>query len=253
MPRYPHARTTSYSFGPGPLSPAIRALIIANVAMFVVRVFFRGITNYLGLIPADLVEHFFVWQPFTYMFLHGSFFHILFNMLALWMFGTELEWMWGTRYFLWYYFVTGLAAAATTVAVSLLPFPFADGIYYAATIGASGAIYGLLLAYGLYFPNRPIYLYLIFPIPAKYFVMLMGAVAFLSSASGAGGGIAHTAHLGGLVAGYLVLARGRTGGIRLSPWAEVKYRYLKWKLDRAKRRFGVHSGGRRDDWDRRIH
>jgi len=250
MPRYPSARTVSYSFGPGPLSPAIKALIIANAATFVVQIMFPGLIAYFGLIPADLLEHFFIWQPFTYMFLHGSFFHILFNMLALWMFGTELEWTWGTRYFLWYYVVTGLAAAATTVVVSLLPLAAADRMYVVPTIGASGAIYGLLLAYGLYFPTRPIYVYMVFPIPAKYFVMIMGAIAFLSSASGGGGGVAHTAHLGGLVAGYLILTGGR---MRLNPWADVKYRYLKWKLDKVKRRFGVHAGGRRDDWDQRIH
>ena len=252
MRRYPSSRAASYSFGPGPLSPAIRALIIANVVVFAVQILLPGLTRYLGLIPADLIERLRVWQPFTYMFLHGSFFHILFNMLALWMFGTELEGMWGTRYFLWYYFATGLAAAATTVAVSLLPFAVFGQIYAAATIGASGAIYGLLLAYALYFPNRPVYMYLVFPIPSKYFVMIIGGIAFLSSISNAGGAVAHSAHLGGLVAGYIILSRGRIP-IRLNPWTEVKYRYLRWRLERAKRRFGVYPGGRRDDWDRRIH
>jgi membrane associated rhomboid family serine protease len=217
--------------------------------MFVVRLILPEITIYLGLIPSAVFEQLRFWQPFTYMFLHSGLFHILFNMLALWMFGTELERMWGTRYFLWYYFATGLAAAASTLLVSLLPFRFADGVYEAVTIGASGAIYGVLLAYGLYFPRRPIYLYFVFPIPAKYFVMLMGAIALLSSMSNSGGGgVAHIAHLGGLVAGYLILKKGR-----VHPIAELKYRYLRWKLARAKRRFDVHTGGRRDDWDRRIH
>jgi len=169
-------------------------------------------------------------------------------MLALWMFGTELERMWGTRFFLSYYFATGLAAAASSLFVALLPFQLADRMYFAVTIGASGAIYGLLLAYGLYFPRRPILFMLVFPIQAKYFVMIMGAIAFLSSVSDAGGGVAHVAHLGGLVAGYLILKRGR-----IHPLAEVKYRYLKWKIGRLKRKFDVYSGGRRDDWDRRIH
>jgi membrane associated rhomboid family serine protease len=123
-------------------------------------------------------------------------------------------------------------------------------MYNIPTIGASGAIYGVLLAYGLYFPRRPIYVYMIFPIPAKYFVMIMGAFAFLSAASGGGGGVAHSAHLGGLVAGYLILTGGR---IPLNPWAEVKYRYVKWKLDRTKRKFGVYTGGRRDDRDKWVH
>ena len=248
MRRYPSTRDLSYTFGPGPLAPAIRALIVANTVMFVARLLFPALTLSLGLIPAAVIEKLQVWQLVTYMFLHGSFFHILFNMLALWMFGTELEHTWGTRRFLQYYFATGLAAAVTTIAVSLLPFGFADRVYSAVTIGASGAIYGLLLAYGLYFPRRPIYMYFVFPIPAKYFVILMGAIAFLSSISDAGGGVAHTAHLGGLVAGYLILKNGR-----VHPLAELKYRYLKWKFGRMKRRFNVYAGGRRDDRDRRIH
>jgi len=247
MPRYPSTRELSYSFGPGPLPPAIRALIIANAVMFVIRLLFPDITLYFGLIPAAVIEQFRVWQPVTYLFLHGGVFHILFNMLALWMFGTEFERMWGTRYFLWYYFATGLAAAVSTVLVALLPFRFADAMYFAATIGASGAIYGVLVAYGLYFPNRPIYMYLLFPIPAKYFVLLIGAITFLAND---GGGVAHVAHLGGALGGYLLL---KGWPRRFKPIAELKYRYLRWTLGRAKRRFDVHAGGRRDDWDRRIH
>jgi membrane associated rhomboid family serine protease len=181
------------------------------------------------------------------MFLHGNIGHILFNMLALWMFGTELERLWGTRTFLRYYGVVGVAAAVSTILVSSLV-PFAARTFYTTTIGASGAIYGLLLAYGLLFPNRPIMLYFVFPIPAKYFVMILGAIALLMAVSDSGGGVAHITHLGGLVAGYLFL-RGRN----LSPANEVRYRYLRWKMDRARKKFGVYSGGRRDDWDKRIH
>ena len=115
------------------------------------------------------------------------------------------------------------------------------------TIGASGAIYGLLLAYGLTFPNRPIYIYFIFAIPAKYFVMIIGLIALLSAAGESGSGIAHITHLGGLVAGF-VLLRGR----HLSPANEVRYRYLRWKMDRARKKFGVYSGGQKD-WDKQIH
>ena len=113
-------------------------------------------------------------------------------------------------------------------------------MFYTVTIGASGAIYGLLLAYGLTFPNRPIYIYFIFAIPAKYFVMIMGAIALLSSMGDSGSGIAHITHLGGLVAGFVML-RGR----RLSPANEVRYRYLRWKMDRARKKFGVHTGGKK--------
>jgi membrane associated rhomboid family serine protease len=181
------------------------------------------------------------------MFLHGGIFHIVFNMLALWMFGAELERMWGTRQFLKFYFVTGVGAGALTVLFSLLPFAFAQQLQGAAIIGASGAIYGLLLAYGLYFPDRPIYMYFVFPIPAKIFVAIMGAIALLSSL-GEAGGVANATHLGGLVVGYLYLK-----GARIHPMSELKYRYLKWKINRVRKKFDVYSGGRANDYDRRVH
>ena len=132
------------------------------------------------------------------MFLHAGIFHILFNMLGLWLIGTELERIWGTRYFVQFYFVTGIGAGLLTVAFALLPFGFARQVYGSNIIGASGAIYGLLLAYALYFPNRPIYMYFLFPIPAKYFVLILGAIAFYSSL-GTTGGVANATHLGGLI------------------------------------------------------
>lgn len=248
MRRYAATGDFSYTFGPGPLPPAIKALIIANSIAFLLRWLVPGITVYFGLIPQAVVEELWIWQLLSYMFLHGSVFHILFNMLALWMFGTEFERLWGSRYFLRYYFATGLTAAATTVLVSLTPFDFAERIYSVVTIGASGAIYGILLAYGLYFPNRPIYLYLVFPIPAKYFVLLLGGMGLLAAGSG---GVAHFAHLGGALGGYLMLRGAGRGGFNL--FAGLKYHYLRFKYAREKRKFNVYSGGRRDDWDRRIH
>jgi len=249
MRRYPSRSVyaSSFSFGPGPVSTAIKALIIANVAVFFAQFFLTILTRVGGLQPY-LVVRGWVWQPATYMFLHGGLGHILFNMLALWMFGTELERTWGTKYFLKFYFVTGIGAGLLTVAVSLLPFEFARQIYPANVIGASGAIYGLLLAYGLYFPDRPIYIWFLFPVPAKIFVLIMGLIAFYSSLAGSGGGVANATHLGGLLVGYIYL-KGR----RIDPLAELKYRYLKWKINRVRKKFDVYSGGRADDWDRRVH
>jgi membrane associated rhomboid family serine protease len=254
MRRYPprNVSYSSFSFGPGPLSPALKAIIAANVAIFVIMWLMpqlprQAVQEFLGLIPVAIFESFRVWQPITYMFLHGTIGHIFFNMLALWMFGTELERIWGTKFFLRYYFITGIAAALTTVLVSLLPFAATARLFYTVTIGASGAVYGLLLAYGLMFPNRPIYVYLIIAIPAKYFVMILGAIALLSAMGDAGSDVAHITHLGGLVAGYAMLRGGQ-----LSPANEVRYRYLRWKMDRARKKFGVYSGGK-NDWDKRIH
>ena len=207
----------------------------------------RRLVNLLGLRPAAVAARPGV-AAVTYMFLHGSLAHIFFNMLALWMFGTELERMWGTPFFLRYYFATGIAAAFTTIAFSMAPMAMTARLYYTVTIGASGAIYGLLLAYGLTFPNRPIYIYFVFPIPAKYFVMIMGGIELLSSIGDSGSGIAHITHLGGLAAGYALL-RGR----RVRPIEEARYRYLRWKMERARKKFGVYSGGRKDDWDKHVH
>jgi membrane associated rhomboid family serine protease len=127
MPRYPSRYSpSSFSFGPGPLSTALKALIGANVAMFLAMQFLPepATIDALGLIPRFFLTRLWVWQPVTYMFLHdpSSVFHILFNMLALWMFGAELEGIWGTRYFLKFYFVTGVGAGLLTVLISLLPF-----------------------------------------------------------------------------------------------------------------------------------
>jgi membrane associated rhomboid family serine protease len=234
--RYPS--NVSYGFGPGGMTPAVKLLIITNVVLFLLNMIVGdAMTLRLGLSPQAVFEQLAVWQPFTYMFLHstGGVGHILINMLSLWMFGTELERTWGTRFFTKYYLITGVGAAAASLLLSF----WVGSIYSSVTVGASGAIYGLLLGYGLYFPHRPIYLYFIFPIPARLFVVIVGAIAFLSAMGGPGGGVAHSAHLGGLVVGYLYLKT-----LRSRPMDELKYRYLRWKMGRARSRFDVHSGGR---------
>lgn len=252
MARVPSRYGTSVSFGPGPLSTAMKGLIGTNVVVFLLYAALgqSGTVNLQWLVdlwPREVIGHLKVWQLLTYMFVHAGIFHLLFNMLALWMFGTELERIWGTRYFLKYYFITGIGAGALTVLISLLPFEFASSLYASHIVGASGAIYGLLLAYGLYFADRPIYMYAVFPIPAKYFVMIMGALAFYSSLAD-NNGIASITHLSGLVVGYLMLK-----GARVDPIGELRYRYLRWKMGRGRRKFEVYSGGRSDDWNRRVH
>ena len=251
MPRYPsrYYGSSSFSFGPGPVSNALKALIGANVVMFVATTFVPSLRLQLGLVPMWVIEQFRVWQLVSYMFIHAGLLHILFNMLALWMFGAELERLWGTNYFLKFYFVTGIGAGVLTVLVSLLPFAPTRQLYISDIIGASGAIYGLLLAYALRFPDRPIYMYFVFPIPAKIFVAIMGGIAFFASLSESGGGVANATHLGGLLVAYVFL---KGGGAH--PLAEIKYRYLKWKINRVRKKFDVYSGGRgADDWDRRVH
>ena len=174
MPRY---RQVAYSFGP-PLTRAVKQLIIVTTAAFAVtyipQQIFGWSTPYawFALQPYDVLHRFYVWELASYLFLHWGFFHILFNMFALWMFGSDLESLWGREKFLFYYFLTGIGAGIFDVALNAI-FPSATG---SATVGASGAIYGLLLAYGLLFPDRPIYLYMLIPIKAKWFVVIMGVI-----------------------------------------------------------------------------
>jgi len=252
MPRNPRLSTIAYSFGPGPMGPAVRMLLYANIGMYVVSLIFPRVVPYLGLIPEQVVEKQWLWQPVTYMFLHARApTHILFNMLALWMFGVELERLWRTRFFVRYYFVTGIGAGIVSILVSLLPFVATRATYDDVIVGASGAIFGLLLAYAVYFPDRPILMFLFFPVPAKYFVIILGAINFIIAVEGSSG-VAAVAHLGGIAIGYLYLQGGR-GGFS----AEIKYRYLKWKMNRMRRKFDVYSGGRsgseKERWDRNIH
>jgi len=231
---------SNYQIGPGPMGPAVTALLVSNVAMWLLALLVPQMTLRLGLAPRDVFEHGALWQPVTYMFLHdtGGLSHLLFNMLSLWMFGTELERTWGTRSFVRYYLTTGIGAALLTLAVSLA----VPSLYFTLTVGASGAIYGLLLAWALQFPHRSIYLYFVFPVPARIFVLVAGALAFFSSLGGPGGSVAHLAHLGGLIVGYAAL---RTRRLRLRDlWTQ-------WRRGRARSRFDVYNGGRaprRDDW-----
>lgn len=137
------------------------------------------------------------WQLFTYMFMHASFTHILFNMLALWMFGMELEHVFGSRKFLMYYLLCGFGGGLANLLIA----PLFTSV--GPTVGASGAVYGVLLAFGMMFPDRPIYVYFLLPIKAKYFVVMYMALEIFSI--GSMDGVAHFAHLGGALVGFLYL------------------------------------------------
>jgi len=191
-------------------------------------------TYKFGLNPSLVVHNFYLWQLVTYIFLHdtGQFFHILFNMLALWMFGSELESFWGTRQFTKFFFICGIGAGLLTVLLS----PNSQ----VTTIGASGAIYGILAAYGILFPNRTI-IFLIFPIPAKWFVIGLGVMAFISSLS-ASSGVANVAHLGGMLCGLVYLKGGR-----FIP--DFRQSYDRWKRNRLRRKFEVYYNERRKNED----
>jgi membrane associated rhomboid family serine protease len=187
-----------FSFGYG-LTPVIKNLMILMGAVFLMQMIVTGWINfYLGLVPVLIWQKYFLWQLVTYMFLHGGISHLIFNLLALWMFGGELESYWGSRKFLRFFLFCGIGAGICTVVIT--PYQFIP------VIGASGAIYGILLAFGWLFPNRLIYIYFLFPIPAKYMVIIFGLIELFSSVSGTGGGIAHLTHLGGLLFGLFYMA-----------------------------------------------
>jgi membrane associated rhomboid family serine protease len=187
-----------FSFGYG-LTPVIKKLMIIMGAVFFLQRLVSGwIAIYLGLVSVLVWKKYYLWQLATYIFLHGGFSHLLFNLLALWMFGGELENYWGSRKFLGYFLFCGIGAGICTVIFT--PYQFIP------VIGASGAIYGILLAFGWLFPNRLIYIYFLFPIPAKYLVIIYGLIELFSSMEGTGGGIAHLTHLGGLLFGLLYMA-----------------------------------------------
>lgn len=187
------------------LPPITKALILINVAAFCIDFFLNGIlTGLFALWP--LSAGFLPWQIVTYAFLHGSVGHLFFNMLGLWMFGAELEQLWGTRRFVQFYAASVLSAALMQLLVAA-----ATGAVYP-TIGASGGLFGLLLAFGMVFPNRTIMpLFPPIPMKAKVFVAVYGALELLFGVTGTVSGVAHFAHLGGMLGGYLMIQywRGR--------------------------------------------
>jgi membrane associated rhomboid family serine protease len=202
--------------------PVIKWLLIVNVAVwllfdlllspFTLRgvPIFEVLAAYLALWP--LGTHFYPWQILTYMFMHGGFLHLFFNMLALWMFGMELEHLWGSKRFLTFYLLCGIGGALSNLLIA----PLVGQV--GPTVGASGAVFGVLLAFGVLFPDRPIYLYFFLPIRAKYFVAFYIAWELFLGVTQTSDGVAHFAHLGGAAVGFLYLVR--------------EFKILSWKRSR---------------------
>ena len=228
--QYPYRRSSLFGYFP----PGIRWLLISNTLVFLV--YFLGgsavklhLTTLFALWAAAAVRSLFVWQLFTYMFLHAGITHLLFNMLTLWMFGATLERDWGTRKFLKYYFLCGIGAGVCDVTVKML---LGDP---RGTIGASGAIFGVLLAFGVLYPETIILFFFVFPIQAKYFVMIYGAMALLGSLN-VNGAVSEVAHLGGMIFGLLYL---KVRFPKVDTY-EVRRWYRNYKMQRAKKKFQVY-------------
>ncbi len=191
--------------------PVIKYLLISNIAIFLLEFFFLDFLKAGRTSVGDLFLKNFAlfgydspffrpWQVFTYMYMHGSFSHLFFNMFALWMFGMELENLWGSKTFFIYYTVCGIGAGLANAFLAPL---FTSMPPNVPTVGASGSIYGVLIAFGMLFPNRYIYIYFMLPLKAKYLVIIYMAVEVFAVASQSQSGIAHVAHLGGAVVGFL--------------------------------------------------
>jgi membrane associated rhomboid family serine protease len=193
------------------MAPVTQALLLANIAAFLLQNFAEPqLISYFALwplnVPPDSPVGFRPWQIVTYAFLHGNLMHLLFNMFALYMFGSDIERVFGRRRFTIYYFVCVISAAIAQLLIAAVgnwpPYP---------TVGASGGVFGLLLAFGLYFPRRM--LMLIFPpipMPAWLFVTLYGALELFLGITGSNEGVAHFAHLGGMLGGYLMIRSWRS-------------------------------------------
>lgn len=208
------------------MPPIIKTLLIVNIGIYVLQYFILDYFTIFGTPIGSLFMHFFAlqpiyyeglnyisgnsfwfWQLITYQFMHGGLWHLFFNMFALWMFGMELENRWGSNRFLVYYLLSGIGAGISQLFIG----PMIGQV--GPTVGASGAIYGILLAFGLTYPNRPIFMFPLFiPIPAKYFVILFAGIELFSGFS-SNDGVAHFAHLGGAFTGLLLMLFGDKIGI----------------------------------------
>ncbi len=210
------------------LPSGIKALLIANGVVFLFQMTWGPeMTSVLGLRAVDVWTRGFIWQLGTYMFLHGGFFHILFNLFVLWMFGRGLENVWGTRAFLKYFFVTGVGAGIITVI-----FQFGSTI---PVIGASGAVMAVLFAYARTWPNNLIYIYLLFPVKVKYYVGFLIIMNLLFFVNQSGGGIAYITHLGGVLIGWLYLLKSEGRFFSLTGlWNKRRQRRKKIRLTRKR-------------------
>ena len=234
--------------------PVIKNLIIINVAVFVLQYFLlpgvsfdgrsadEAFKLYFALWPVGEFggeSFFYLWQPLTYQFLHGSMSHLFFNLFALWMLGSDVEREFGARKFMIFYILSGIGAALFHLIVT----PMIGNV--GPTVGASGSIFGILLAYAMLFPNRSLMIFPLFiPIRAKYFILILIGIDLLGG-FGADDGIAHFAHLGGAAAGFLLFKFGDQIGL---------YRFIDNIFGKAKNRPNPHQqndnsmfGSRTDD------
>ena len=190
---------------------AVLVIALINVAVFILTSLFRNLSTYLGLVPILVVESQTYWQFFTYQFVHGDFFHLAFNMLALFFFGVPVERKIGTKEFILYYLLIGTIGGVLSFLVYA-----ATGFYIISLVGASGAIFGVLLLYAVIYPNSVVYLWAVIPVPAPLLILGYAVIELISIFS-VGDGVAHLTHFIGLLAGWVYI-RIRFGIKPLKVW-----------------------------------
>ena len=215
-----------FSYKPRLFTNAIKVLISINFVIFILQTLSISETLFFplfGLVPKLVWSEKMIWQPVTYLFFHGGIWHVLINMFVLWMFGSELERLWGKNHFLKFYFITGIGSGLATMLVnvqSITP-----------VVGASGAVYGVLLAYGLTYPNRTVYLYGIIPIKSLWFVLGIGFIAFMSSFDNMSQ-VSHVTHLSGMLIGYFMIKKP----IKLKGlWFQLRKKTLEYQIQRKEK------------------
>jgi membrane associated rhomboid family serine protease len=248
-------RQAGMGFGPPATPDVIKQLLIANIVVFVAQQLRPGLTEVFSVRPIMVWQDGYFWQPFTYMWLHGSLGHIAMNLFSLWMFGSPLALAWGANRFLRLYFVCGIGAgfviASWPYVAVWLGLSSAHALW-ALTLGASGAIYGVLLAYSLTWPDRTIML--IFPPVAFRAIWLIPGLFIMTLMMDPGGNVSHVGHLGGVVVGWLYLHYSGQAGNPLTI-AQLKYRWRRFRMRQQLRavRDDEFEARRRRDHDRTLH
>jgi membrane associated rhomboid family serine protease len=241
--------------GPPLTPPVIQYLIIANIAGFFLQhlILPPQIAQTLGVRPAFVWQGGYLWQPFTYMWMHANLGHILMNMFALWMFGSQLALAWGPRKFLRFYFLCGIGAGFIIATWPYLIMNLSPQALLIPTVGASGAIYGVLLAYSLTWPDRVIAL--LFP-PITFRAIWLIPGLFVMTLFFGGAGISHIGHLGGVIMGWLYLRRSGEAGTRSLSLDHLKYRWKRYRMRQKLRAVQLEeweSRRRRNNDDHRVH
>jgi membrane associated rhomboid family serine protease len=244
-------QTRRYNFDwRGFITPGVQLIVMVCTGVFLAQALAdlligakatSWINHFFGLVPLGPMPGLRLWQPITYIFLHGGLLHLLFNMLFVWMFGRELEMVWGKRRFLNFFILCGAGAGLIEILIKTVPIFWGHRPSDIPTIGASGAIFGVLIANAILFPDRRIWL-IPFPvtIPMRPYVAVMGAIEFFSTLGSGGDKVSHLCHLGGMLVGWLYLRRG-------SFLYNVRNSLSDWKYERNKKRFEVYMGKQKNE------